>query len=160
MIVVHVLNGPNLGRLGKRDADVYGTITYQQLVGACEETARELGLRVEVRQTEAEGTLISWLHEASDTADAILINPGALTHYSLALRDAVAESVVPVVEVHLSNIAAREEFRRRSVTAEVCLGMIAGFGADSYRLALRALASAIAGRSPTAYEGTAAPNID
>jgi len=137
---VFVLNGPNLGRLGRREPEVYGSDTYDDLVTACRATGGELGIVVEVRQTDDEGELLRWLHAASDEAAAVVLNPGAWTHYSYAVRDAVAAAEVPVVEVHLSNPSAREEFRRVSVVAPVALGTIAGFGLDSYRLALRALA--------------------
>jgi len=137
---VFVLNGPNLGRLGRREPEVYGSDTYDDLVTACRATGEELGIVVEVRQTDDEGELLRWLHAASDEAAAVVLNPGAWTHYSYAVRDAVAAAEVPVVEVHLSNPSAREEFRRVSVVAPVALGTIAGFGLDSYRLALRALA--------------------
>jgi len=137
---VFVLNGPNLGRLGRREPEVYGSDTYDDLVTACRATGEELGIVVEVRQTDDEGELLRWLHAASEEAAAVVLNPGAWTHYSYAVRDAVAAAEVPVVEVHLSNPAAREEFRRVSVVAPVAAGSIAGFGLDSYRLALRALA--------------------
>lgn len=137
---VFVLNGPNLGRLGRREPEVYGSDTYDDLVATCRATGAELGIVVEVRQTDDEGELLRWLHAASDEAAAVVLNPGAWTHYSYAVRDAVAAAEVPVVEVHLSNPSAREEFRRVSVVAPVALGTIAGFGLDSYRLALRALA--------------------
>jgi 3-dehydroquinate dehydratase-2 len=137
---VFVLNGPNLGRLGRREPEVYGSDTYDDLVTACRATGEELGIVVEVRQTDDEGELLRWLHAASEEAAAVVLNPGAWTHYSYAVRDAVAAAEVPVVEVHLSNPSAREEFRRVSVVAPVALGTIAGFGLDSYRLALRAVA--------------------
>lgn len=137
---VFVLNGPNLGRLGRREPEVYGSDAYDDLVTACRATGEELGIVVEVRQTDDEGELLRWLHAASDEAAAVVLNPGAWTHYSYAVRDAVAAAEVPVVEVHLSNPSAREEFRRVSVVAPVAAGSIAGFGLDSYRLALRALA--------------------
>lgn len=141
---VFVLNGPNLGRLGRREPEVYGSDTYDDLVAACRATAEELGLTADVRQTDDEGELLRWLHAASDEAAAVVLNPGAWTHYSYAVRDAVAACEVPVVEVHLSNPAAREEFRQISVVAPVAVGSIAGFGLDSYRLALHALAGRLA----------------
>lgn len=141
---VFVLNGPNLGRLGRREPEVYGSDTYDDLVAACRATAEELGLTADVRQTDDEGELLRWLHAASDEAAAVVLNPGAWTHYSYAVRDAVAACEVPVVEVHLSNPAAREEFRQVSVVAPVAVGSIAGFGLDSYRLALHALAGRLA----------------
>jgi 3-dehydroquinate dehydratase-2 len=142
---VYVLNGPNLGRLGTREPDVYGTATYADLVGACEEEATSLGLTVDVRQTDDEGTLLGWLHEASTASSGVILNPAAFTHYSIAVRDAAAMVEAPIIEVHLSNIAAREEFRRQSVVADLAHGTIAGFGIDSYRLALRALHRLILG---------------
>ena len=144
MTTVLVLNGPNLGRLGTREPDVYGTTSYDDLVRACKETAAELGLTADVRQTEDEAELVRWLHEAADGGHAVVLNPAAFTHYAYAIRDAVAivcERHLPVIEVHLSNPAAREEFRHESVIAGVATGTIAGFGVESYRLALRAVAA-------------------
>ena len=143
---VLVLNGPNLGRLGKREPQIYGHHTHDDLVRACAETADELGLDVEVRQTDEESTYLGWIHDASDGAvDAVILNPGGWTHTSVAVRDAAAGLPVPYVEVHLSNPLAREEFRHVSYTAGGAAGVIAGFGLDSYRLALRALAARGAG---------------
>jgi 3-dehydroquinate dehydratase-2 len=138
---VLVLNGPNLGRLGSREPSVYGTTTHAELAEACVSAGRELGLEVEVRQTDDEATYISWLHEAN--AAGLVLNPGAWTHTSVAVRDAAATLSVPFVEVHLSNPLAREDFRHTSYTAGLAAGLIAGFGVDSYRLALRALAARI-----------------
>jgi 3-dehydroquinate dehydratase-2 len=141
---VLVLNGPNLSRLGSREPDVYGTASYDDLVHACAELAVELGLTVDVRQTEDEAELVRWLHEAADNGCAVVVNPAAFTHYAYAVRDAVSivrEKRLPVIEVHLSNPAAREEFRHNSVIAGVATGTIAGFGVDSYLLALRAIAA-------------------
>jgi 3-dehydroquinate dehydratase-2 len=140
MTRVLVLNGPNLRRLGSREPDVYGTDTYDDLVAACQETAKELGLDVDVRQTDDETELVSWLHEAADSAAPVVLNPAAFTHYSYALRDACAMLTAPLVEVHLSNPAARETFRHTSVIAGVATGSVTGLGLDSYRLALRAIA--------------------
>lgn len=137
---VHVLSGPNLGRLGTRQPDVYGRETYADLVAACTTTAAELGLQVVVEQTDDEAEMIRLLHRASDEASAVVLNPGAWGHYSYALHDAVGLVTVPVVEVHISNPQAREEFRHHSVVSGVVLGTIAGFGQGSYLLALRALA--------------------
>ncbi len=136
---VLVLNGPNLGRLGTREPDVYGHETYADLVAACQQTGREQGLEVEVRQTEDEGELVRWLHEAADTATAVVLNAAAWTHYSIAVRDAAAQRTAPLIEVHLSNPAAREEFRHTSLISGVASGVVAGFGLTSYRLALQAL---------------------
>ncbi|MDQ1686630.1 MAG: 3-dehydroquinate dehydratase [Frankiaceae bacterium] len=142
--VVWILNGPNLGRLGKREPDVYGTASYDDLVAACAATAGELGLSVDVRQTDDEATYVGWLHDAADGGvDALVLNPAAWTHTSVAVRDAAAALTAPYVEVHLSNPLAREEFRHVSYTAAGALGVIAGFGLDSYRLALKALAARI-----------------
>jgi 3-dehydroquinate dehydratase-2 len=141
MTRVLVLNGPNLGRLGSREPDVYGSATHADLVAACEETGKELGLEVEVRQTDSESELVGWLHEAADGNHPVVLNPAAFTHYSYALRDACAMLTAPLVEVHLSNPAAREEFRHTSVVAAVATGTVSGFGIDSYRLALRAIAA-------------------
>ena len=138
---VLVLNGPNLGRLGKREPSVYGTATHDDLVALCESAGKELGLAVEVRQTEYEGELVTWVHEACDLALPVVLNAGALTHYSYALMDAVKMRTAPLVEVHISNIAAREGFRHESVLTPVANGIIAGFGFQSYVLALRAVAS-------------------
>jgi 3-dehydroquinate dehydratase-2 len=139
---VLVLNGPNLGRLGSREPEVYGAASFADVETACRETGAELGLQVEVRQTDDEAQLVGWLHEAADAAVPVVLNPAAFTHYSYALRDAVAQRRAPLVEVHLTNPAAREEFRHTSVIAAVATGTVAGFGLDSYRLALRAIATA------------------
>jgi 3-dehydroquinate dehydratase-2 len=136
---VYVLNGPNLGRLGRREPEVYGSATYDDLVETVRAEAADCGLDVEVRQSDDEAALIGWLHEAAEQASGVVLNPAAFTHYSYAVRDAVAMLGVPLVEVHLTNIAAREEFRRHSVVSGVAAGVISGFGFDSYRLALRAL---------------------
>jgi 3-dehydroquinate dehydratase-2 len=139
MNTVWVLNGPNLGRLGSREPDVYGSVNFAGLVTACQETGKELGLDVEVRQTDDEAELVGWLHAAADAAIPVILNPAAFTHYSYSLRDACAQLRAPLIEVHISNPAAREAFRHNSVVAGVATGTIAGFGIDSYRLALRSL---------------------
>jgi 3-dehydroquinate dehydratase-2 len=139
---VLVLNGPNLSRLGSREPDVYGSSSYEDLVALCTATGGELGLDVEVRQTDDEAELVRWLHEAADGAIPVVLNPAAFTHYSYAVRDACAQRTAPLVEVHLSNPAAREEFRHTSVVAAVASGTVAGFGLRSYSLALRAIAEA------------------
>jgi 3-dehydroquinate dehydratase-2 len=144
MTRVLVLNGPNLGRLGSREPDVYGAATHGDLVAACVAEGTTLGLEVEVRQTDDEATLVGWLHEAADTRTPVVLNPAAFTHYSYALRDACAQRTAPLVEVHLSNPHAREEFRHTSVVSAVASGTIAGFGVDSYLLALRAVAGLVA----------------
>lgn len=137
-----VLNGPNLGRLGSREPETYGTASHAELTARCTRWGEELGLDVEVRQSDDEAELISWLHEATDSETPVLLNPAAFTHYSYALRDACAALRAPLVEVHLSNPAAREDFRRTSVISGVASGTIAGFGIDSYRLGLLALVAA------------------
>jgi 3-dehydroquinate dehydratase-2 len=135
---VLVLNGPNLQRLGSREPDVYGTVSLQEVEAALV-AAAPAGLDVDVRQTDDEAVLIGWLHEAADARSPVILNPAAFTHYSYALHDAVrivTGAGVPVVEVHVTNPAAREEFRRESVVSPAATGVIAGFGADGYRLAL------------------------
>jgi 3-dehydroquinate dehydratase-2 len=138
---VFVLNGPNLNLLGTREPDVYGSDTLDDIAVRLEERARPLGLAVDMRQSNHEGHLIDWLHEANaERAKAVILNAGAYTHTSIALRDAIAAVAVPVIEVHLSNPHAREHFRHRSHVAPVAKGMIAGFGAMGYELALDAAA--------------------
>ena len=138
---VLVLNGPNLGRLGKREPAIYGTATFADLTDLCQRTGRELGLDVDVRQTDFEGQLIGWIHEACDNALPVVLNPAAFTHYSYAVMDAVKMRTAPLVEVHISNPAARESFRHTSVVAAVADGTVAGFGLVSYQLALQAIAT-------------------
>ena len=138
---VYVLNGPNLGRLELRDPAVYGAHTYADLVELCQRTGVELGLDVEVRQTDAEHEMLAFLHRAADEGAAVVLNPAAWTHYSVAVRDACAMLRGPLVEVHLSNVHAREEFRRHSLVSPVATGVIAGLGIDGYRLALHHLAA-------------------
>ncbi|WP_042382538.1 type II 3-dehydroquinate dehydratase [Streptacidiphilus melanogenes] len=137
---VLVLNGPNLGRLGSREPDVYGSTSYAGLVERCTKLGAELGFEVEVRETNDEGEMIRWLHEAADGRLPVVINPGAFTHYSYGMRDAASQRTAPLIEVHISNPHAREEFRHTSVISAVASGTIAGFGIGSYELALRALA--------------------
>jgi len=138
---VLVLNGPNLGRLGAREPEVYGSATLEDLAAECRAAGRELGLRADVRQTDDETELIRWVHEAADGRIPVVLNPAAFTHYSYALRDALAMRTAPLVEVHISNPAARESFRHASVVAGVADGTVAGFGLMSYRLALQAIAA-------------------
>lgn len=143
MTRVLVLNGPNLGRLGVREPEVYGSATLDDLRAAVARWGGAHGFDVDVRQTDDEAELVSWLHEAVDTRAAVVLNPAAFTHYSYALRDAAAQVTsagLALIEVHLSNPMAREAFRRHSVVGPVATGTIAGFGFDSYRLALEALA--------------------
>ena len=143
---VLVLNGPNLGELGRREPEVYGRATHDDLVAACTTTAAELGLTIDVRQTDDESTYLEWLHDAARGAcDGVLLNPAAWTHTSVAVRDAASMLTVPYVEVHLSNPLGREEFRHTSFTAGKAVGLVAGFGLDSYRLALRGLAARLDG---------------
>ncbi|WP_029287175.1 type II 3-dehydroquinate dehydratase [Cellulomonas sp. HZM] len=139
-----VLNGPNLGRLGSREPEVYGSADHDDLVAAVSRWADELGIDVEVRQTDDESQLVGWLHEAVDARAHVVLNPAAFTHYSYALRDAAAQVThagLTLVEVHISNPYAREEFRHRSVIGPIATGTVAGFGVDSYRLALQAVAA-------------------
>ena len=135
-----VLNGPNLSRLGTREPSVYGTTTYAELVSLCQDAARSAGADVEVRQTDAEHELLSWLHEAADDGTAVVLNPAGWTHTSVALRDACAALTAPLVEVHISNVHAREEFRRHSYVSPVATAVMAGFGVAGYPLAIRWLA--------------------
>jgi 3-dehydroquinate dehydratase II len=146
---VLVLNGPNLGRLGVREPEIYGSTSFEDLAELCRATGRALGLHVDVRQTDDEAEMISWVHEAADARMPVVLNPAAFTHYSYALRDALAMRTAPLVEVHISNPAAREEFRHTSVVAAVADGTVAGFGLVSYQLALQAIAELLAqSRSP------------
>jgi 3-dehydroquinate dehydratase II len=137
---VLVVHGPNLNLLGEREPDVYGTQTLAQLDEAIAAAAKSLGLEVRCEQYNGEGQIIDALHAARRNVDGVVINPGAYAHYSYAVADAIAAAGVPVIEVHLSNIAAREPFRRTSVTAAACRGVISGLGSTGYVLALRALA--------------------
>jgi len=141
MTSILVLNGPNLSRLGSREPDVYGSTTWEQLVESLEAAATSAET-ISVRQSNDESELIGWIHEALDSRAEVILNPAAFTHYSYALRDAVAmltDAAIPVVEVHISNPHAREEFRHNSVISGVVTGVIAGFGVESYHLALAAL---------------------
>jgi 3-dehydroquinate dehydratase-2 len=137
---VLILNGPNLNLLGKREPDVYGTASHEDLVTFCQAEALPLGLTVDVRQTNSESQMIDWLNEAASGSTPVILNPAAFTHYSYALRDAVAACTAPVIEVHISNPAARELFRQTSVISGVATGTITGFGFDSYALALTKIA--------------------
>lgn len=134
-----VLNGPNLNLLGTRETDVYGTATLDQILADLRTATAAHGVEIYDVQSNSEGRLIDALQEARTRADGVIFNPGAYTHYSIALRDAIASIEIPVVETHLSNVHAREEFRHRSVVSAVCLGVVAGFGADSYLVAMDGL---------------------
>jgi 3-dehydroquinate dehydratase-2 len=138
---VLVLNGPNLGRLGTREPEVYGSTTLADLAHLCQVHGAAHGLAVDVRQTDSESELIGWIHEAADARTPVVLNPAAFTHYSYALRDAVAMRTAALIEVHLTNPHAREEFRHTSVISAVVTGVIAGFGVQSYLLALDAIAT-------------------
>lgn len=134
-----ILNGPNLNLLGKREPAVYGALSLEEINQKISVLAAELGVEIDLRQSNHEGKLIDLLHSAAADMDAVIFNPGAYTHYSYALRDAVKAIGIPTVEVHLSNIYAREGFRRRSVIAPAAAGQISGFGAAGYLMALRAV---------------------
>ncbi len=138
MLKIRVIHGPNLNLLGTREPEVYGAVTLAEIDSRIKAHAEKIGAHVEVSQFNSEGDVVEAIHTARDWADAIVINPGAYTHYSIAVRDAIAAVGIPAVEVHLSNIHAREDFRQKSVIAPVCAGQISGFGAQSYILGLDA----------------------
>ena len=137
---VNVINGPNLGRLGRRETQVYGSTTHDDLVAMIEREAADLGLKVVVRQSDSEAELLDWIHSAADAGEPVVLNAGALTHTSIALRDACAELRAPLIEVHISNVHAREEFRHHSYLSAIATGVIVGLGVQGYLLALRYLA--------------------
>lgn len=139
MTTVLVLNGPNLGRLGQREPGVYGHTTYDDLVALIETEAALLGITAVVRQSDSEAELLTWLHDAADADNPVIFNAGALTHTSIALRDACAELRAPLIEVHISNVHAREDFRHHSYLSAVATGVIVGLGVQGYLLALRYL---------------------
>lgn len=145
--VIFVLNGPNLNRLGKREPEIYGSLTLADIEANCTKQATKLGFDIDFRQTNHEGELVDWIQEAGDTAKGLVINPAAYTHTSVALQDAIRASGLPVIEVHLSNIHARESFRHHSFVSPVALGVICGLGAQGYGLALDALSSHIASKA-------------
>ena len=138
MLKFLVLNGPNINLLGIRETSVYGADTYESICARITNEAKKLEIEVDIRQSNHEGEIIDAIHDARKKFDAIIINPGAYTHYSIAIRDAIKSVEVPTIEIHLSNIHAREEFRKNSVIAPVCVGQISGFGGDSYILGLHA----------------------
>ncbi|WP_394362262.1 type II 3-dehydroquinate dehydratase [Amycolatopsis sp. SB7-3] len=138
---VLVLNGPNLGRLGLREPGIYGSATHADLAATCVETGKELGIDVEVRQTDQEGEMVGWLHEAADAGWPVVLNAAAWTHYSIAVRDAAAQLKAPLIELHISNVHKREQFRHHSVLSDIATAVIAGLGVDGYPLALRWMAA-------------------
>ncbi len=140
-MTIQVLNGANIGRLGTREPEVYGSTTHAQLVEVIEKTAHELQMDVQVRQTDDEAELLRWVHAAADDGDPVVLNPGGWSHTSVVLRDALAMLTAPLVEVHISNIHKREEFRHHSYVSAVADGVIAGLGVQGYVLALRWLAA-------------------
>jgi len=139
-MTVNVINGPNLGRLGQREPAVYGSTTHDELAALIERQAAELGIKAVVRQSDSEAQLLEWIHQAADAAEPVIINAGGLTHTSVALRDACAE-LDTLIEVHISNVHAREEFRRHSYLSPIATGVIVGLGIEGYLLALRYLAN-------------------
>jgi 3-dehydroquinate dehydratase-2 len=147
-VKVLVFNGPNLGRLGKREPEVYGHTSHADLVALCQRTGDSLGLDVEVRQTEHEGELLGWLHEAADTNTPVVLNAGAWTHSSIAIGDACAQLTAPLVEVHISNVHKREPFRHHSYISAHASGLIVGLGVPGYQLALQWLAGQRADPNP------------
>ena len=143
-IPILILNGPNLNMLGKREPAIYGATTLADLEADCRESGKRFGLVVDCRQSNSEGQLIDWCHQARDTHRGIIINAGGLTNTSVALRDALSVAELPIIEVHISNIHAREEFRHHSMIAPIAVGMICGLGTTGYRLALEAMAEIVA----------------
>jgi 3-dehydroquinate dehydratase-2 len=137
------LNGPNLNLLGQREPGTYGTLTLKQIETNVRERARELVASIDFRQSNNEGELVTWIQQAKPDFDAIVLNAAAFTHTSVALRDAIAAVAIPTIEIHLSNIHAREEFRHKSLIAPVCCGPISGFGSNSYLLGLQAAINVI-----------------
>ncbi len=140
MMKIFVINGPNLNMLGKREPEIYGADTLESINAELAELCKTLGVEPEFYQSNCEGELIDIIHSARENADGVVLNAGAYTHYSIAIRDAISASETPCIEVHLSNVHKREEFRHKSVISAVCEGVICGFGKDSYRLAIMALA--------------------
>lgn len=139
MISAYILNGPNLNLLGHREPDIYGTLTLEAIESSCQAHADRIGMAIESKQSNHEGALIDWIHEADKKSHGVILNAGAYTHTSIALHDAIRSVSIPVIEVHLSNIHARESFRHKSYISPVASGIIVGFGASGYCLALDAL---------------------
>jgi 3-dehydroquinate dehydratase-2 len=154
MAKVLVLNGVNLSRLGSREPSVYGSTTHAELAARLVDRGRALGLDVEVRQTDDESVMIGWLHQAADSSTPVVLNPAAWSHYSIALRDAVAQRTAPLVEVHISNVHTRDEFRHHSVVSAVATGVIAGLGVTGYELALHFLHDSMAASGSREPEST------
>ena len=150
---IYILNGPNLNLLGEREPEIYGRLTLEDIAAAAAEEAQKHGLATEFRQSNHEGELVDWIHEAGRQGAGIILNAGALTHTSVSLLDALAGVAVPAVEVHLSNVYRREAFRHVSYPARAALGVIAGFGLESYRLAVTALARHLASSSSKVKAG-------
>ena len=143
MTRINVVNGPNLARLGRRQPEVYGDTGYADLVALIEAEAAELGVEVVVRQSDSEAQLLAWIHAAADAGEPVILNAGGLTHTSVVLRDACAELTAPLIEVHISNVHAREEFRHHSYLSPIAAGVIVGLGVRGYLLALRYLAETL-----------------
>jgi 3-dehydroquinate dehydratase-2 len=135
-----ILNGPNLNMLGQRENDIYGAASLSDIKNICLEHASQLSLEIDFKQSNSEGQLVDWIQEAKDKSDAIIINPAAYTHTSIAIHDALRAVELPIIEVHLSNIYKREDFRHKSFVSPIALGVICGLGVNSYKLALSALA--------------------
>ncbi|NRG18640.1 type II 3-dehydroquinate dehydratase [Rhizobiales bacterium] len=140
---IYILNGPNLNLLGTREPDEYGSLTLSEIEILCREVGEDLDLDIEFRQSNVEGILVDWIQEAGDLAQGLVINPAAYTHTSIAIHDAIRAAEIPTVEVHLSNVFAREAFRHHSYVSPVARGVICGFGATGYRLALEAISTVI-----------------
>ncbi len=156
MTRVLVLNGPNLGRLGIREPELYGSTTYADLAALCQTGGAELGLEVEVRQTDHEGELLGWLHEAADTATPVILNAAGLTHSSVVLGDACAMLTAPLIEVHITNVHRRERFRHSSYVSAHATGVIAGLGVEGYVLALSWLSARLGSQ---AGQGNESPKV-
>jgi 3-dehydroquinate dehydratase-2 len=154
MTSVMVLNGPNLGRLGTREPEIYGPTSYAELAALCVRAGEELGLEVEVRQTDHEGELLGWLHEAADAHTPVVLNAAALTHTSVGLGDACAMLTAPLIEVHISNVHKREKFRQHSYVSAHATGVIVGLGVEGYVLALSWIASHDEASNPRPDDGT------